>query len=417
MMATQLLRSQTSALDTTAALSTSVIAQAERSSTPDFLAQTLDFELIGSAVALRAIAPEWDSLYALNHRPSTAFHQFRRVLHWVEAFGHAQAKGRLAIVTGRLGGRLVLVAPFMVHRNLGLRQLVWAGEPVAQYGDILLHPELDGEAAGRAAVSFAIDTVRPDLVRLRNVRCDAAIRPALENLGARVCDTQAAPFLDLASAADSEAFEERYSSKRRRNRRRLRRRLESNSAVSIRTLPPGPEAARVACAALSLKRAWLADRKEASLTLQNPGIDRWIAAMASDAQSGCRVSEMRCDGELASVKIGFRDGARLALYVIVFALRYEKDGAGVLHLEQTIRDCFEDGIGRIDLLAPCADYKMTWADGADELHDYSLPITLIGRAGAGALEAGARRIAKRAYAALPVPVRSAVGRVARRGAK
>jgi CelD/BcsL family acetyltransferase involved in cellulose biosynthesis len=378
-------------------------------------ADLIRFEIIQTAAQLETIASEWNALYELNPRPSVAFHQFHRLLHWIETAAAIGAHSELAIVLGRRQGRLVLAAPFVIEYPLGRRQLVWAGEPMAQYGDILVDPINCPAGAPEALLRFTISALRPDVIRLRRVRSDAAISPFLARMGAWKTGHQEAPYLDLTSAPTAERYEERYSAKAKRNRRRLLRRLQSEKTVTFNTIEPGAHAARVARAALALKRAWLTSRRAASLTLDGAGIDKWLAAMAANPAAQCRVTEVRCNGELAAAQIGFRDGERLALYLIVFNISFERDGIGSLHLEQTIRDCYAEGIERIDLLAPNVDYKMKWADGADGLDDYVLPLTLAGWVCACALHPTVRNAAKQTYIALPASARSIVQRIFGRG--
>ena len=107
----------------------------------------------------------------------------------------------LAIVIARSGGRLVMVLPFAIERTFGLRQLVWMGAPLSQYGDVLIDAGIEAAPALRAAWSFAMKQLKPDLVWLRKVRDDAAVTPLMREIGAAVTQRLEAPYIDLIAPA------------------------------------------------------------------------------------------------------------------------------------------------------------------------------------------------------------------------
>ena len=346
----------------------------------------LAFEIVRARAAFDSLEADWNDLFERAGSGAHVFQTFNWCWHWTRHYlPEHSGKIRLAIVTARHRGRLVLVWPLVVERVAGLRQIAWMGGPPAQYGDILVDPDLDPgldvAAAIAAAHQYLVAEVPADLMRLRLVRADATIAPHLARSGARVTETYEAPYLDLASAADFATYETRYPAKARKNRRRLLRRLDERAEVRFDDLVPSALAADMAATAITMKRRWLESRNLVSKAL---ACDRMIAFMRSVAESqdrpvGCEVSVLRAGSDAASVQIGFRCRDRLALHVIVFDLDYEKAGAGVLHLEHAVARACVSGASTLDLLAPRSDYKMDWADGATPVADYALPLTLAGR--------------------------------------
>jgi CelD/BcsL family acetyltransferase involved in cellulose biosynthesis len=79
------------------------------------------------------------------------------------------------------------------------------------------------------------------------------------------------------------------------------------------------------------------------------------------------------------IQIGVFAKQRLSLHIIVYDLAYEKSGVGVLHLEHTIAEAYDQGLTAIDLLAPKAEYKMDWADGTVAVIDHAVPVSAIGK--------------------------------------
>lgn len=342
---------------------------------------TLVFDVVRSRAAFDALESDWNALFERAGSGTQVFQTFNWCWHWTRHYlPEGARRTRLAIVTGRRAGRLVLVWPLVVERVAGLRQIAWMGGPPAQYGDILVDPDLDA-AAVASAHRHLVANVKADLMRLRLVRADAVIAPMLALTGARVTQAYAAPWLDLASAPDFASYETRYPAKARKNRRRLLRRLEERGPVRFEAFTGGPEAAAVAAEAVRMKRRWLADRNLVSKALAS---DRMVAFMSAVASAtvrpvGCEISVLRAGADAASVQIGFRCRDRLTLHMIVFDLAYEKSGVGVIHLEHAIRRAFAGGARALDLLSPLADYKMDWADAAVPVADYALPLTIAGR--------------------------------------
>jgi CelD/BcsL family acetyltransferase involved in cellulose biosynthesis len=190
-----------------------------------------------------------------------------------------KAAPSLAIVTGRRDGRLVMVWPLTTERVAGLSQLAWMGDPVSQYGDILVEPEaapLLGEAW-----SFIAHELKPDLVRLRKVRDDATIAQFLGDLSALPAERLQAPYLDLASAPDFAAFERRYSPRARRNRRRPSRRLAEQGKMAFERCSEGARARELAIKAVELKREWLNERGIGSPALADPSFASFFADVAT----------------------------------------------------------------------------------------------------------------------------------------
>src|SRR6478609_4610579 len=95
---------------------------------------------------------DWNDLFWRAGRGSQIFQTFNWNWHWSNHYLPSpsdEAAPSLAIVTGRRDGRLVMVWPLTTERVAGLSQLAWMGDPVSQYGDILVEPEavpLLGEA-------------------------------------------------------------------------------------------------------------------------------------------------------------------------------------------------------------------------------------------------------------------------------
>jgi CelD/BcsL family acetyltransferase involved in cellulose biosynthesis len=367
------------------------------------------FELVTSRAAFDALEPAWNDLYERAGRGSQVFQAFNWNWHWCNHYlaDTNDTNVSLAVVTAWRGDRLVLVLPLAVTRAAGLKQLVWMGEPVSQYGDALVE---DGENALpllSAAWRFVVGEVQPDLANLRKVRDDAAITPLLALLPRIKTQELAAPYLDIASAPDFDTYQERYSPRSRRNRRRLGRRFAERGKTEFERPQDGARARELALAAIDLKRDWLKDRGLVSTALFDPRMADFFADVAEGAShpAGCQVSALMIDGTPAAIEITLKSKDHIAMHVIVFNLAYEKAGAGVLLLEETIAKSFGNGCRTFDLLSPADGYKVDWADAAVGVGDYAVPLSHKGSLYARVYLGLVRPGIKRALEAMPRSLR------------
>jgi len=294
------------------------------------------------------------------------------------------------------------------ERVAGLSQLSWMGEPTSQYGDVLFEPE--SEPYLGEAWSFIASALKPDLVRLRKVRDDAAIAPFLSDLNAFAAERLQAPYLDLSSAPDFATFERRYSPRSRRNRRRLVRRLHELGPTAFERCREGAHARALACEAIELKREWLKERGLVSSALADPRFASFFADVAQGATrpTGCEVSALTCNGEAAAIEITLHCLDRIVMHIIVFNLKYEKAGAGVLLLEETIAQSFGGNARTFDLLSPGDGYKLAWADAAMGVTDWVIPLSARGWVFARLYLGLARPALKAALGAMPTSLRRLV---------
>lgn len=344
----------------------------------------LQIDVVTGAAALAAHASEWNSLFDRAGQPSQLFQTHAFATHYAETYGLGAASAspcacRLAIVTARRDGRLVMVWPLVESRRFGVVSLSWLGEPVAQYGDVLLDPSEPAIETLQAAYAFICNEIRPDAIRLRKVRSDAAVAPFLASLGIAPASLVEAPCVTLA--AGGSPFENRQNGKAKKNRRRLMRRLEECGSVVFRELPPGEAAASALSAGLADKRDWLKRRGIVSPALGDPRVDRMLHRVVTDPDraTGSTVFELSLDGRPVAFALGFRCKRRLMLHMITYAADMEKHGVGVLNLEAILRLAEAEGLDAVDLLPPKAEYKLDWADASVAAGDYNIGLSARGR--------------------------------------
>jgi CelD/BcsL family acetyltransferase involved in cellulose biosynthesis len=359
-----------------------VLADASRR--PKTAVHPLEFQVITDQSGFCALEADWNELFERAGRSTQVFQTFSWNWHWCRHFVWDQklvSKQAAIIITARDNGRLVMIWPLAMERIGAIRQLIWMGEPVSQYGDILADTDTVDQASIRSAWAFALKELKPDVVRMRRVRADAVIASHLAGLRSLETVVNEAPHLDLASAPDFMAYEQRYTAKARKNRRRLARRLEEQGTVKYTLLSQRPEAGLAARQAVEMKQSWLRDRGLLSPALADPRFAEFMADVASAVErtAGVKVSVLTLNDTPVGIQIGVIAKQRLSLHIIVYDLAHEKSGVGVLHLEHAIAEAYDQGLVAIDLLAPKAEYKMDWADGTVAVIDHAVPISNIGK--------------------------------------
>jgi CelD/BcsL family acetyltransferase involved in cellulose biosynthesis len=267
------------------------------------------------------------------------FQGFGWLWHWCNHFlTPGDRKQSLAVVAGRRNGILVVACPFLVTSAGRLKILTFMGDPVRQYGDVLVETGPFAAQDVRAAFEFAIKTTGVQLVHLRKVRADAAIAPVLRDRGAEVTDVQQAPCVTFVGTRDFAAFEQRYPKTARKNRRRQMRRLQEAGPTSFERLPPGDAASDAVDHALGLKRDWLRQRGLISPAVGDERTQSFFrdCAAGRGPQSGVEIGLVRSGNDVAAIELAIECKDRVAIHLIAYDPRFEKTGAGALLMEDSI---------------------------------------------------------------------------------
>jgi CelD/BcsL family acetyltransferase involved in cellulose biosynthesis len=379
-------------------------------------AADVELSLVTSRAAFDALEAEWNALFERAGKDTQVFQTFNWNWHWANTYLSGSDGGidglKLSIVTGRRDGKLIMVWPLVSERVRGITQIFWMGEPVSQYGDVVIDDIADALDVMRAGWEFLKAHAKGDVLRLRRVRADAAVAALLKEIGARVADRLTAPCIDLSSAPSFAKYEERYSSHARRNRRRLRRRLEERAPLTYERHYGGAEARALAIKALELKAEWLKSKGLISHAISDPRMTRFFADAAGGEShsTNCIVSTLKSNGEPAALEVAFTCKGRLVMHVIVYDLKFEKAGAGVLLMENCIADGYTDKLAVYDMLAPGDNYKLDWADASVEVCDWVKPLSAAGYAYARLYLGLLRPYAKQAMTSMPQSLRRIVSR-------
>ena len=336
----------------------------------------LELSTIQDPRSLEALGPEWSVLFEACGRPHQVFQTFEWLATWASVY--LDRRTRLAIVTGRRDGRLVLVWPLVVRRVAGIRILTGMGAPLGQYTDALVAPEVD--AAGLDAALDHAMSLSIDVVALRRVRDDAVLASLMRRRVGAPSHRQASPHVDFAGAPSAAAFEARFPSKLRSSRRRRRRRLEERGTIAFTSHGPSPAAAELAVAAIAFKRDWARRAGLPAPALLDPRFARFFATAcaAGDRAPALRVSALRCGDDIAGIEISVACKGELFGHVLAPNPAFAALGVGGILAESTVVAALEQGFSQIDLLAPADAYKCEWTTTTVGVADYEIAKTLAG---------------------------------------
>lgn len=338
----------------------------------------IDLATIGDVASFEGLRADWADLFGAAGQPHQVFQRFEWLAIWARLY--LDRSTRLAVVTGRVDGRLVLAWPLVVRNICGIRVLEGMGAPFAQYVDALVAPDLDPAAA--EPVLDHVMRLKVDVVALRRVRDDAALAPLLRRRAVAPTNLQASPVVEFQDTPTAAVFEARFPGKVRSSRRRRRRRLEERGPTRFVRHAAAPETAALVDTAFGFKREWARRAGVTSPALRDP---RFAQVFLDACQAGThapdlRVSVLHCGDEIAGIELSVACKKMLCGHVLAPNPAFAEFGVGGVLAELTITSAIEQGYAQFDLLAPADDYKLEWTDTTVGVADYVVACTLAGRA-------------------------------------
>lgn len=373
----------------------------------------LDFDVISEAAQFFALEPEWNALFQDGDRSHQFFQSFDWLAHWCANFLDTPSSRddlRLSILTGRIGGDLVLIWPLVERKSVGLRTLEWMGAPVSQYGDVVVKDCPQASDWLRSAMGFIKIQIKPDALALQNVRGDSQFS---RYLGPRLMHrlrTQQAPFVDLTPFKTFADFRASYSTRTKKTRNRKRRRFMEQSDAHGEIYSSGSVGNVAIDEILKLKRRWLDDRSVLSRAFSLHNFDAFMKCVTTTKTRsvGAMATVLSCDGQLVAGEIGFCHQKTYISHVAAYDLDYARFSPGVLQFEDTVERCFANGITTVDLLAPSDPYKLQWAKESVSVDDYAQAFTVKGYVTVALKSGRLRNVLRKVAGILPRSIRESV---------
>jgi CelD/BcsL family acetyltransferase involved in cellulose biosynthesis len=356
---------------------------------------------------IEALAPEWSGLEQRSARPcffQSATWSLGTCRHFAEQEG---AAFQPLVLTVRLDGELVAVAPLRTVQRGPVRLAIDLTDPFGQYGDFLIDDACDGEAIVAKVVAALRARKGIDALLMRRVRADSPVRSVLRGGGFEASGRDAAPLVDLRSHPTFESYQQTINSKTRRTFRNARHRLARIAPVSHRVFS-GDGLREVIDQSVSGRLRWLEQHGLTSTAFDNPTFHAFVGRIRELGRRGeleLLAMGLYCGDDPMSFQWGFVHRGRYYAYIGARNTEFDDYGPGRLHMEDIIRTCHERGVLLCDFLAPAIRYKFSFTDEATEVVDVALPFTLVGRIVLDVWNRRLRTAAKSYYARLPTRLR------------
>lgn len=373
------------------------------------VAATYTMATVADRADFAALAADWKALEAACGT-ATVFQTYDWCALWLDAFAFCDApnyRARIATVRDETG-RLIVVFPLCLKARGFVTFAEWIGQPLCQYGDILLAPGVDLPSV-RAALARSTD-VWTDVsgFRLRKVRADSNLGRLITLDRYVIGVPEEAAILNTSDFTTFDDFLATQSSRARKHRRSKRRKLETVGPVAFDVLEPGPAAAAACETAIAWKLDWLNAHNTSSRMFSNPTALNAFRAMAADTgrDSGFRAFVLRAGDTPVAIECSFV--AKGSVYAFLGAFDPDLDtlSVGKLQMEDTVRHVFEAGHKHYDLFAPITDYKESWSSSRVGVTEYAVPLDLPGLVYVNGYIRGLRPLAKWAYDHVPETVRT-----------
>lgn len=380
--------------------------------TADRPATAVDYaaSTVTSRDAILDLKDDWQRLERISWG-STVFQAFDLCLPWLDAYVFRKAPTHQAhvLVFYDRTGQAIALAP--LARKLGrfLSTAEWIGDPLVQYGDLLMDPAAD-KSALRTAFSKALGALPVSGLHLRNVRADARVAEVLDLSASAAGEPREALMVDLGRFEAPEDYFASLSKSARTNRKRKRRALEKRGALSFEVVPAGARAAELCKLALAWKSAWLDERGQSSRAFMDPrALDVLCAAIAHESPTNpFQIFVESIDGVPVTIEIGLVGPQGNAMFIASYDPAYDALSPGKVRIESIILHGFEQGWPLYDMLPPYMSYKKSWTNATLPVSDHLIPTSMAAKLYRDGYLRLARPILKRVWNVLPASLRTSL---------
>lgn len=316
----------------------------------------LTLEVCTDDVGLQRLATRWNALLALSRDP-TVFQTWE----WISSWWKHHGRGCLQVLVARRADEIVGILPLVrtSYRGIPLRQLRFAGAPLADVQDMIAHRDHEvacaeqflAHLAGRRDWDFA------DLPDLREASALATLagRPELQldRVHHRVC-----PFVALPPTWD--AFLQALPPKMRKRTGYYRRRLKRELAAEHVTVgEPDRELTMRQLFELHNRR-WRKRGARGAFATEKTRAFHLDLSRKLLASGHLRLHRLTLNGRTAAVLYCFHYGPRVSYYLSGFDLSYAKYSIGHDLIAFAIEDAIALGASEFDFLRGDEAYKYGW---------------------------------------------------------
>ncbi len=354
------------------------------------VAPTASFETCTDWDELSALAAEWDALWQ-RARTGYLIESFDWArLTWI----HPHDAGRLFCLSGRQGGRLALIWPFLLR---GGRP--WSiAEPLAtvwgDYSTVLTDDSGLIEAAWRRLRA----TCPADLIHLPFMRAGSRLAAVVAATGAAVhLHTLPAPWVSWQGIGTWDAYLHGLSPDQRRDLGRKHRRLAETGSMRFEIVTASDAARPVIDWMLHHKAVWLEHSEKSDTTWIRD--DRFRAFLydlmvAFGPSQRCAIFVLRIGDRIVAADLASIDDVRVGWYMGTFDAGFRRYSPGHVLKEYALHWAFDRGLD-FDMRLGDGEHKRFWANRTEPTVTWRAAASAWGRAYVLAKRAQALRAALR----------------------
>lgn len=313
-----------------------------------------EVEVVRSSRELTALEAEWESL-ALSLGLPMLSHA------WVLACAEALYEiGELHIITVRLHGSLVAVAPLVAVKRAGVSYLELAGASYLYEPSGLLYRDEESLAAlTRAVVSYGCPVVlaripaeSPLIPQIRSIVCGRGV----------VVEGAVGYTLSVPISSGWKEYVASLSSRRRYDLRRARHRAEEGGVVTVRVYSPRPEEVEEGIAEfVRIEATGWKGRNGSSLSQRNSLREFFLRYAALASQSGTlRLGFLDVAGNPIAAQISVIYAERIWVLKIGYDETWSRCSPGSQLLAETMKYAFECKLKSYEFLGSDESWLHGW---------------------------------------------------------
>ena len=338
-------------------------------------------EVAADESAIGVLRDAWNQLAARAASNTNLFQSYDWNALWWRHFGVSKGD-EPRILTLWQGEQIVCIWPLMLSRRHGVRILRWSTGNLLQYGDVLVEPGPDRQAALLTAWQAILSWRDVDALHFTFVRDDGSVYEFLSRRMSKLADeTARAPYLDSSNAEERQILVSGSPARRRKDLRRRRRRLLEQDPDTTTRAVATEDHREVIERLLSLKRDWTKSHGTTLRAMGHPAARAFLEdyAQAAHAKDNIRLSVLEHKGEPIAIEYAMLYRGRFYSYAGAFDPRWSKLSPGRLLIEDTLRWCAGNDVAVVDFLPPVSRYKEEWASRSTEVTTFALARNWRGR--------------------------------------
>lgn len=334
--------------------------------------------------AMASIEAQWRALERTCSERFTYFQSYDWCKNWADIFcGDVSPVGKPVIVTLWQGEELVFLWPAMIsNRKFGASVLCTLGEPHTQYASAITAAVFD-PVMHKSLLENALRSIpNVDLVSFEAVPQDSMLLRALGNDAVDANTENETAYFDFTAFADWEGVLASMSKSQRRSRRKRLKQFEALGEVSFDIIPgDDPAYQDIISTAFTWKKRWLRETGRVSRGFSMEGYDTFIQSLAATSckGDGAFAACLRIDGKPVAIEQGFVHHGHYYAYIGAFDYDFYDYSPGKVALQMMLQRLMERGVQSYDLLGNPAEYKSSWSTNTTPLHQFFIPLSLLGR--------------------------------------